>query len=83
MGSETCVRMRGGMYNDALCNDSNGFNKKEMQVRNSFRNIEQDDSSRWVLPIYFVHIFDTVHQNVTKHITCFHYTRLRPETPIC
>ena len=24
--------MRGGMYNDALCGDSNGFNKNEMQV---------------------------------------------------
>merc|ERR1712227_1192273 len=37
MGSETCVRMRGGMYNDALCNDSNGFNKKE--CRGTFVNI--------------------------------------------
>ena len=26
--------MRGGMYNDALCDDSNGFNKNEMQVCN-------------------------------------------------
>lgn len=32
LGDETCVRMRGGMYNDALCGDSNGFNKNEMQV---------------------------------------------------
>jgi len=31
LGDETCVRMRGGMYNDALCGDSNGFNKNEMQ----------------------------------------------------
>lgn len=31
MGEETCVRMRGGKYNDALCEDENGFNKKEMQ----------------------------------------------------
>ena len=34
LGDETCVRMRGGMYNDALCNDSNGFNKQEPQVLN-------------------------------------------------
>ena len=32
LGDETCVRMRGGMYNDALCDDSNGFNKREQQV---------------------------------------------------
>ena len=31
LGDETCVRMRGGMYNDALCDDSNGFNKREQQ----------------------------------------------------
>ena len=36
LGDETCVRMRGGMYNDALCGDSNGFNKNEMQVRQQF-----------------------------------------------
>ena len=32
LGDETCVRMRGGMYNDAFYDDSNGFNKKEQQV---------------------------------------------------
>jgi len=31
LGDEQCVRMRGGKYNDALCTDKNGFNKKEMQ----------------------------------------------------
>ena len=31
MGDEQCVRMRGGDYNDAFCNDKNGFNKIEKQ----------------------------------------------------
>ena len=38
LGDETCVRMRGGMYNDALCGDSNGFNKNEMQVSKFVKN---------------------------------------------
>ena len=36
LGDETCVRMRGGMYNDALCDDSNGFNKREQQVNHFY-----------------------------------------------
>ena len=37
LGDETCVRMRGGMYNDALCDDSNGFNKREQQVNHFYK----------------------------------------------
>ena len=45
LGDETCVRMRGGMYNDALCDDSNGFNKREQQV-NHFSNLLKESSTR-------------------------------------
>ena len=46
MGEETCVRMRGGKYNDALCNDENGFNKKEKQVRLSYFEINKKNNNQ-------------------------------------